>query len=46
MINTNMERINALAQILYDMVCGDPKAQVLVEIILETSSTPSTQTAA
>lgn len=46
MTNTNMERINTLAQILYDMVCGNPQAQVLVEIILETSSPPSTQTAA
>lgn len=34
-----MERINALAEILYDMLCGNPQAQVLIEIILETSST-------
>lgn len=40
---TRMERINTLAEILYDMLCGNPQAQVLIEIILETSST---QTAA
>lgn len=41
-----MERINTLAEILYDMLCGNPQAQVLIEIILETSSPPATQTAA
>lgn len=35
---TRMERINTLAEILYDMLCGNPQAQVLIEIILETSS--------
>lgn len=35
-----MERINKLAEILYDMLCGNPQAQVLVEIILETSRAP------
>lgn len=35
---TNMERINVVAEILYDLLYDNPKAQVLTEIIMETSS--------
>ena len=34
-----MERINKLAEILYEMLYTNPQAQVLAEIILETSTT-------
>ena len=34
---TNMERINVIAEFLYQDLCGNPRAQVLVEIILEAS---------
>lgn len=34
-----MERINKLAEILYEMLYNSPQAQVLAEIILETSTT-------
>lgn len=40
MTTNKLERINALAEILYDMLCGNQQAQVLVEIILETSRAP------
>lgn len=33
----NMERINVIAELLYDDLRGNPRAQVLVEIILEAS---------
>lgn len=33
----NMERINVIAELLYTDLCGNPRAQVLVEIILEAS---------
>ena len=33
----NMERINVLAELLYEDLRGNPRAQVLVEIILEAS---------
>ena len=33
----NMERINVIAELLYEDLCGNPRAQVLVEIILEAS---------
>lgn len=36
---SRLERINALAEVLYDMFCGNPQAQVIIEIILETSRT-------
>ena len=32
-----LERINVLSDILYTLCSGDPRAQVLVEIIMETS---------
>ena len=35
----NMERINAVAEILLDLLNGNPKAQVLAEIIIEASTT-------
>ena len=33
----SMERINAVAEILYDLLCDNPRAQVLTEIIIEAS---------
>ena len=33
----NMERINVVAELLYDLLSGSPREQVLVEIILEAS---------
>ena len=33
----NMERINTLAEILHDLLVDNPRAQVLVDIIAETS---------
>lgn len=33
----NMERINTLAEILYDLLGDNPRAQVLTEIIIEAS---------
>ena len=37
-IKIRMERINALAETLYDILCDNHRAQVLVEIIIETSA--------
>ena len=34
----SMERINVVAEILYDLLYDNPKAQVLTEIIMEASS--------
>ena len=36
----NMERINVIAELLYDDLRGNPRAQVLTEIILEASQVP------
>lgn len=33
----NMERINAVAEVLYDLLENNPHAQVLTEIIIEAS---------
>lgn len=33
----NMERINTVAEILYDLLVDNPRAQVLTEIIIEAS---------
>ena len=33
----SMERINALAEILYDLLEDNPRAQVLTEVIIEAS---------
>ena len=38
-----MERINALAETLYDLLCDNHRAQVLVELIIELS-TPNAKT--
>lgn len=35
----SMERINTVAEILYDLLDGNPRAQVLIEIIIEASQT-------
>ena len=34
---SNMERINVVAELLYDLLNGNPRAQVLTEIIIEAS---------
>ena len=39
----NMERINVIAELLYDDLRGNPRAQVLTEIILEASQVPLQQ---
>ena len=36
-----MERINAIAEILLDLLADNPHAQVLAEIIVETSLLPA-----
>ena len=33
----NMERINVVAEILFDLLADNPRAQVLAEIIIEAS---------
>ena len=33
----NMERINVIAEILFDLLVDNPRAQVLTEIIIESS---------
>ena len=33
----NMERINVIAELLYQDLCGNHRAQVLLEIIMEAS---------
>ena len=33
----NMERINVVAEILFDLLADNPRAQVLAEIIVEAS---------
>ena len=35
----NMERINVVAELLYDLLTDNPRAQVLAEIIIEASTT-------
>ena len=37
-ILNNMERINAVAEVLYDKLDNDPKSQALVSIILDYSN--------
>lgn len=39
----NMERINVVAELLYDLLCHDPRAQVLTEIIIEASTSHTKQ---
>ena len=39
----NMERINTVAEILYDLLTDNPRAQVLTEIIIEASQTQHQQ---
>ena len=36
-LHNNMERINTVAEILYDLLVDNPRAQVLTEIIIEAS---------
>ena len=35
----SMERINVVAELLYDLLVDNPRAQVLAEIIIEASQT-------
>lgn len=35
----SMERINVVAEVLYDLLSDNPRAQVLTEIIIEASNT-------
>lgn len=35
----SMERINTVAEILYDLLADNPRAQVLTEVIIEASQT-------
>ena len=37
---SKMERINVLAELLLDLLIGNPQAQVLTEVIIETSVLP------
>ena len=39
----NMERINVLAELLYEDLRGNPRAQVLAEIIIEASQVKQQQ---
>lgn len=39
----NMERINVVAELLYDLLCDNPRAQVLTEIIIEASQAQQQQ---
>jgi len=39
----NMERINVVAEILYDLLYDNPRAQTLVEIIIEASTSHAEQ---
>ncbi len=39
----NLERINVVAEILLDLINDDPRAQVLLEIIIEASQVKQQQ---
>ena len=39
----SMERINVIAELLYDLLTDNPRAQVLAEIILEASQANQNQ---
>lgn len=39
-LTMKLERIHHLADVLLDLLIGDPRAQTLALIILETSTTP------
>ena len=39
----NMERINVIAELLYDILSDNPRAQVLTEVIIEASQTHQDQ---
>lgn len=42
-LTAQLERINALAMVLYDLLRDHHHAQILAEIIVETSEPPSTR---
>lgn len=44
-LTIKLERINALAAVLYDHLQDNHRAQILAEIIIETSEPPSTRSA-
>ena len=37
---SKMERINVLAELLLDLLIGNPQAQIITEVIIETSVLP------
>lgn len=37
-LTAQLERINVLAEVLYDILCDNPRAQILAEVIAEASS--------
>ena len=39
-LTAKMERINVIAELLLDLLIGNPQAQVLTEVIIETSVLP------
>lgn len=45
-LTAKLERINALAKVLYDLLRDNHHAQILAEIIIETSEPPSTRSVA
>lgn len=45
-LTAQLERINALAVVLYDLLRDHHHAQILAEIIVETSAPPSSTTVA
>lgn len=44
-LTIKLERINALAEVLYELVHGNQRAQILTEIIMETSAPPKSKPA-
>lgn len=45
-LTLQLERVNALAEVLYGLLHDNHHAQILAEIIIETSSSSSTRSAA
>ena len=40
---SKMERINVLAELLLDLLIGNPQAQIITEVIIETSVLPEAE---
>jgi len=45
-LTLQLERVNALAEVLYGLLHDNHQAQILAEIIIETSASSSTRSAA